>query len=61
MEFITEHGAEIVTVLVSLHAIALVVVNLTPTPKDNELLSKAYRLVEVVAGLISPKAKETGK
>ena len=61
MQFITEHWEEIVTVVVSLHAIALVVVNLTPTPKDNELLSKAYRLVELVAGLVSPKAKQSGK
>lgn len=50
----------IVAVLVGVHALALAVVNLTPTPKDNEALSKAYKVLEVVAGVVTQTAKETG-
>ena len=39
-------------------------VNLTPTPKDNEALDtysrlavKLYRAIEILAGIISPLAK----
>ena len=45
-------------------AVALAVVNLTPTPKDNEALDsytkaivKAYRAIEILAGIISPRVK----
>jgi hypothetical protein len=40
------------------------VVNLTPTPKDNEALEvtsvaavKVYRVIEILAGIISKRAK----
>lgn len=49
----------IVTVIVAAHALALAVVNLTPTPKDNAVLSKVYKVVEVVAGIITSTAKQT--
>jgi len=39
------------------HGLALVIVNLTKTPKDNEALGKVYKLVEVIAGLVTPLAK----
>lgn len=43
---------------VAIHALALVIVNLTPTPKDDALLAKAYKVVEVVAGILTNKAKQ---
>ena len=36
----------------SAHALALFVVNLTDTPKDNDLVGKAYRYIELAAGII---------
>lgn len=58
------HLPEIVTVAVALHGLALAIVNLTPTPKDNEALGNAarvavklYRVIEILAGIISPLAK----
>lgn len=46
------------------HALAMVVVNLTPTPKDdqamgrlNVVLCKLYRALEILAGIIGPLAK----
>jgi len=56
--------AEYVALAVAIHGLALVIVNLTPTPKDNEALSnavriavRAYRLIEIIAGVVSPRVK----
>lgn len=55
---------EYVTLAIALHGVALIVVNLTPTPRDNEALGtisvlavKSYRVLEIVAGIITPLAK----
>lgn len=42
----------------AVHAAAVAVTNLTPTPKDDAFVAKAYRVVEIAAGLISRKAKQ---
>lgn len=47
----------IVQGLIAAHALALFVVNLTPTPDDDHYLSTAYSWIEFVAGLIHPNAK----
>lgn len=59
-----ERLSEYVALAVAIHGVALVVVNLTPTPKDNEALDnytraivKVYRAVEILAGIVSPKVK----
>lgn len=61
MDKITDY----VTLAVAVHGVAMVIVNLTPTPKDNEYLDgvakvvvKVYRAVEILAGIISKKAKQ---
>lgn len=41
----------------AVHAAALVIVNLTPTPKDDAVVYKFYRGLEVVAGLLSKRVK----
>ena len=41
-------------ILIALHALAAIIVNITPTPKDNEILSKAYRwIIEPLAGIVN--------
>lgn len=45
-------------VALAAHGLALVIVNLTKTPKDNEAVAKAYKLIEVVAGIITPRVKK---
>ena len=45
-------------VLAAGHGLALVVVNLTKTPKDDAALAKFYKLVEVIAGIVTPRAKQ---
>lgn len=59
-----ERFADYIALAVAIHGVALVVVNLTPTPKDNEALDnytrvivKAYRAIEILAGIVSPKVK----
>lgn len=60
-----ENIADYVTLAVAIHGVALVVVNLTPTPKDNEALEglakgfvKLYRAIEILAGIVSKQAKQ---
>lgn len=57
--------ADYVALAVALHGAALVWVNMTPTPKDNDrldkysrLLVKVYRVVEILAGVVSKRAKQ---
>lgn len=52
-----EEWEAIMAFLFALHAAALVVVNYTSTPADDRILAKAYRVLEIMAG-IGRKAKE---
>jgi len=59
-----KHLPEYVALAVAIHSVALIIVNLTPTPKDDEALGtisalavKAYRVLEIVAGIVTPLAK----
>jgi hypothetical protein len=58
IEFVTANWDGILAVIAGVHVLALAIVNLTPTPKDNEIVAKAYKVVEVVAGLFSAKVKQ---
>jgi hypothetical protein len=56
--------AEYVAVAVAVHGAAVAIVNLTPTPKDDEALGKysrmvvkLYRAVEILAGIVTPLVK----
>lgn len=58
------HLPEYVALAIAIHGLALAIVNITPTPKDNEALDtysrvlvKLYRAVEILAGIIGPLAK----
>ena len=57
--------ADYVALAVAIHGAAVVWVNMTPTPKDNQQLDKysrlivrLYRVVEILAGVISKRAKQ---
>lgn len=56
---------EILQILMAGHAVAIAIVNLTPTPKDDQIVGKVYRYIEFFAGIVSPKSKQvndkTGK
>ncbi len=62
--FTVDRISDYVALAVALHGVALVIVNMTPTPKDNEALRnyrrvavKLYRAIEILAGIVSPLAK----
>lgn len=44
--------------LLAAHALALFIVNLTPTPKDDAVVRRVYKIVEWVAGIVTKKSKE---
>lgn len=48
----------ILAALAAVHVLAVIVVNLTPTPKDNEWLGNAYKVIEGLAGILSTKVKQ---
>jgi hypothetical protein len=57
--------ADYIALALAVHAAALAIVNLTPTPKDNRRLSgvsravvRSYRVIELAAGIITRKAKQ---
>jgi hypothetical protein len=56
--FLMANVEGIFAVLFALHAFALAVVNLTPTPKDDAVLAKVYTVLEVAAGLFTKRVKE---
>ena len=58
IQHLSENWTEIVGVLAALHVLALAIVNVTPTPKDDELYGKLYKVIEVIAGIITKVAKK---
>jgi hypothetical protein len=53
-----EHLRNFLTIALAAHGLALVICNMTKTPKDDEFISKFYKLIEVMAGIITPRAKK---
>lgn len=56
---------EIVEILMNLHLLALLIINVTRTPKDAfsektsyTSVNRLYRIIEFLAGLITPLAKK---
>lgn len=58
VSYIMANLPEIVAVLFAVHAAALAVVNLTPTPKDDEYVAKFYRFIEILAGIVTKLSKD---
>lgn len=59
-----DHLPEYVALAIAIHGVALIIVNLTPSPKDDEALgtisamaTKLYRVLEITAGIVLPNAK----
>jgi hypothetical protein len=64
LSFLFEHSKTLLEAVALVHAAALLIVNITPTPKDDELLTtagrlggKAYRAIEILAGIVTPLVK----
>lgn len=58
IETILNNWEGILAVIAGTHSLALAIVNLTPTPRDDEIVGKVYKVIELVAGVVTRKAKE---
>ncbi len=58
MDQLLAHLQQIIVVLFAAHALALAIVNLTPTPKDDAAVAKFYRVIEILAGIVTRLAKK---
>lgn len=58
LSFLIANSDKVFMVLFAIQALAVAIANLTPTPKDNAFLVKSYRVIEVLAGIITKQAKE---
>lgn len=52
-----EHVSKYIEVLLAVHAAASAITALTPTPKDDALVAKFYKVLETLA-LVVGKAKQ---
>ena len=58
VQHIQDNWAQITTVAAAIHVIALTIINLTPSKKDDEFYNRAYKVIEFMAGIITKKAKQ---
>jgi hypothetical protein len=58
MEQFINHIQQLLIILLATHAAAVAIVNLTPTPKDDETVAKVYKLIEILAGIVTKLAKK---
>jgi len=56
--YLSNNWAEVAGILAAVHVLALAVVNATPTPRDDEIYGKLYKVVEVIAGIVTKTAKK---
>jgi hypothetical protein len=64
LDYLINHRRELFEIALSAHATAMLIVNLTPTPKDDEaagaagvMIRQVYRALEILAGIVFPLAK----
>lgn len=55
--YVVANLPEIVAALFAIHSAALLIVNLTPTPKDDAYVAKFYRVLEILAGIVTKLSK----
>jgi hypothetical protein len=58
IHYLSENWTEVAGILAAVHVLALAIVNATPTPRDDELYGKLYKVVEIIAGVITKTAKK---
>jgi len=58
IHYLSENWAEVAGILAAVHVLALAIVNATESKKDDELYNKLYKVVEVLAGIITKTAKK---
>lgn len=56
--FFVTHWVDIVAIAAAAHALALVIVNTTPSKRDDLIYNRIYKVIEVIAGIITKTAKK---
>ena len=56
-DWIATNWEGIAATAAALHVLAVAIVNLTPTPKDDAVVAKFYSVIEKIAGIFTDKAK----
>jgi len=49
--------SQFIEIILALHGAAVLIVNLTDTPKDDDLVARFYRGIELFAGIFTPLVK----
>jgi hypothetical protein len=57
LQYLLNNWAEVAGIAGALHLLALAIVNLTETPRDDEIYGKFYKVIEMIAGIVSKTAK----
>jgi hypothetical protein len=58
LQYLLNNWAEVAGILAAVHVLALAIVNATATPRDDEIYGKFYKVVEVIAGIVTKTAKK---
>lgn len=58
LAFLVAHWVDIVAIAAAAHALALVIVNTTPSKRDDLIYDRIYKVIEVIAGIITKTAKK---
>jgi len=58
MDNLLANAKTLLEILFAIHALAVLIVNLTPTQRDNDAVAKYYRVIEILAGIITRLAKQ---
>lgn len=57
MTQLINHAEQLIAILFAIHALSVLLVNITPTPKDDAAVAKFYKVIEVLAGIVTKLAK----
>lgn len=55
---IIANGPEFISAILATKVLASLIVNLTPTPVDDDIVGKGYKVIEWLAGIWTKAAKE---
>jgi hypothetical protein len=58
MDNLISNAQRLVEILLAIHGVAILIVNLTPTKRDDQAVAGYYRIIEVLAGIITRLAKD---
>lgn len=61
MKYILDNAADIAAIILAVKVVAVIVVKLTPTPKDDTILAKVLPFVEKAANFLSVRGKTPTK